>query len=423
MPPIRSVFKNTFAQVIGRIMSSLTTLVLTLVLARTFGSVGYGEFVKMTTFISFFYLIADFGFNAIYIQRSAANTANDISHDSEWSTLLTIRLCVSVLLGLIALFIISSIPESASSGYSRIVHIGILLLLPTILFQALITTANAVFQKILKYEWSAVSVIVGSLVSLSAIGYLTMRGNYSLVVFSTLPLLFGTATTVLVSFFFLRRTMAHMKRLHTLSDCVPFIGATIPLGLTLIFNVIYFHVDSIVLAFFRPTAEVGIYGLAYKVFELVLVVPTFFMNSMYPLLVRAATENEGTSAKFNHLVKSSAMVLVGVSVGISILLWFFAPLFVYIKPEFGSSVVALRVLALGIPFFFLSSLTMWILIARKKQWDLVTLYGVSMGVNIALNCMFVPQFGYMAAAWITIVSEAFVLIVSAFMVERELRKK
>jgi O-antigen/teichoic acid export membrane protein len=422
-PRIRSILKNTSAQVVGRVVSSFATLVLTVVLARVFGSVGYGEFVKMTTFISFFYLIADFGFNAIYIQRSLAKTVDDISEDSEWSILLTIRLSLSLILCLVALFIISLIPESIANGYSREVHIGIVLLLPTIIFQSLITTANAVFQKVLRYEWSAISVIIGSVVSLLAIGYLSLSGTQSIILFSTLPLLAGAATTAFVSFLHLKKSISQITLTRHISECIPFIRSTIPLGLTLIFNVIYFHVDSVVLAFFRPTAEVGIYGLAYKVFELMLVVPTFFMNSMYPLFVRTAAETiSGTSEKFTQLVISSAKVLIGASVGISILLWLFAPLFVYIKPEFGSSIAALRVLAVGIPFFFLSSLTMWILIALKRQTDLVTIYGISMIANIALNIVFVPQFGYMAAAWITIASEAFVLTASTLQVVRELKK-
>ena len=35
----------------------------------------------------------------------------------------------------------------------------------------------------------------------------------------------------------------------------------------LFFNVVYFHIDSIILTFFRSTSEVGIYGFAYKVFD------------------------------------------------------------------------------------------------------------------------------------------------------------
>ena len=43
---------------------------------------------------------------------------------------------------------------------------------------------------------------------------------------------------------------------------------------------------------------------------------------------------------------------------------------------------------------------------------LVYIYGGSMVFNIALIMVFIPQYGYMAAAWITVASEALVLLVS-----------
>jgi O-antigen/teichoic acid export membrane protein len=64
------------------------------------------------------------------------------------------------------------------------------------------------------------------------------------------------------------------------------------------------------------------------------------------------------------------------------------------------------------PLYFISSLTMWILITQKKQWKLVGIYGVSMCSNILLNYLFVPQYGYTAAAWITVIGEAIVLLAS-----------
>ncbi len=102
-----SIIKNTSAQFIGRIISSLCTVVLTFYIARLFGSEGYGEFVKITTFVSFFYLLADFGFNAIYIQRSSLSPIrSEKIYDPQWSMLLVIRIVLSSLLTLVAVLIL-----------------------------------------------------------------------------------------------------------------------------------------------------------------------------------------------------------------------------------------------------------------------------------------------------------------------------
>ena len=67
---------NTGSQVAGRAISALTTLGITILIARAFGTGGYGDFVKITTFVAFFYLLADFGFNAIFLQRSKVPASN-----------------------------------------------------------------------------------------------------------------------------------------------------------------------------------------------------------------------------------------------------------------------------------------------------------------------------------------------------------
>jgi len=55
---------------------------------------------------------------------------------------------------------------------------------------------------------------------------------------------------------------------------------------------------------------------------------------------------------------------------------------------------------------------MWILIAKKKQMLLLKIYGISMIINIVLDVLFIPTYGYMAAAWITGICEAIVLAMS-----------
>ena len=57
---------------------------------------------------------------------------------------------------------------------------------------------------------------------------------------------------------------------------------------------------------------------------------------------------------------------------------------------------------------------MWALIALKKHVLLAGIYGGGMILNISLNLFFIPVWGYMAAAWITVVSEGLVLLVSGF---------
>ena len=393
---------NTLAQLIGKFFGAGTTFILSFIIARQFGASGFGDFVKITTFVSFFFLMADFGLNAIYMQRT---------DDQALPSLFGLRIIGGVGLMLCCVAILAFLPQSASQGYTTFVRIGIIVFAPAIIFQALITSANAVFQKHLRYIDATLAVVAGSGVTLGVlllvwISQIQIGGA----ILGVIALLSGSVATATVSLWLAHRitplsvgvSMSSMGRLFT---------ATIPLGLTLISNVVYSHADSVILAVTRSSPEVGTYGLAYKVFETLLVLPTFFMNAVYPVMLVAHERHE----RFVRLVKNIAGALLVSSIVLFFIAWFCAPYFIFIKSDFLSSVIYLRVLSFSLPFFFLSSLTMWMLVTYKRQWQLAWLYGLGMLINIGLNIWFVPRFGPIASAWITVISEGLILLGSCVM--------
>lgn len=385
---------NTMWQLVGRGISAATTFIVTLVVARQFGASGYGDFVKVTTYAAFFYLVADFGINAIFIQHDTRES---------WPTLVVLRLIGGVLLIVLSLLILTFLPGSASQGYTPLVRLGILLFSPTILLQGMITTANAIFQKKLRYDLATWAIFFGSIATIA----LLWKTTTTLTVIGVVAA--GTLVTTVVSLVLASRLVGNTRFSTTVRQMKQLLIPSIPLGITLLFNLVYFHADSVVITLTRSTAEVGIYGLAYKVFEVILVFPTFLMNAVYPLML-----NRG----FKKILTNAFWFLLLASVASSIICWVAAPLLTIIKSDFTASVGALRVLSLGLPFFFVTAVTMWGLIALKKQTILAGIYGVSMFINILGNILLVPTYGFMAAAWMTVVGEGLVLLLSSVVLLR-----
>jgi O-antigen/teichoic acid export membrane protein len=410
----KTVAVNTVSQIVARIISAVTTFIVTLVVARQLGVTGLGDFIKITTFLAFFYLVADFGLNAMYLQRTPLPDAQSKQDDPVWEDLLMVRLLLSSGLVLIAIAVLFLLPAGTDQGYTGIVRLGIILFAPSIVLQALISTGNAMFQKHLRYDLSAVALAAGSLVTLCVIPAVLYRPDQSTgVIMSVVSLLAGGAVTAATGLALTRRFSRIDPSRISLSSTKSLLIAAAPLGITLIFNVVYFRVDSIIITLTRSTAEVGIYGLAYKLFELVLVFPTFFMNALYPIMVGYHRNESAIMRKeFRNLITKSGLFLVLSSIVCMIVLWVAAPVVAIIRADFAPGIRAARVLAAGLPFFFLSSLTMWILITGKKQKLLAVIYGASMVVNVVLNSMYIPVYGYIAAAWITVLSEALVLVAS-----------
>ncbi|MBI4064819.1 oligosaccharide flippase family protein [Candidatus Gottesmanbacteria bacterium] len=410
-----AIFWNTGSQLVGKFINSGTTFLITILIARSFGVDGFGDFTKITTYIAFFYLLADFGINAVYLQKQE-------TEENLWGVLLGLRLVGSIALVFLSLAILSFLPRGIGQGYTSLVRLGIILFSPAIIVQAVITTANASFQKHLRYDLSTLSLTIGSIISLLCVWVITMVVSPSVgSVFATSGFLIGLVVTSVTSLFFAAKLTALTLSLRWKS-MLPLLLSSIPLGLTLLFNQLYFRADTFILTITRSTTEVGLYGLAYKFFELPLAIATFFMNSMYPLLLAQQTQSAklpsgrlgtGKTQNFQNLIWKSGIFLLLASLILLLLFWFIAPLITLIRPEFTPSVGAFRILILGLPFFFLSSLTMWTLVTLKKHVLLASIYGASMVGTIILDLYAIPRFGYMGAAWITVISEAIVLCVSA----------
>jgi O-antigen/teichoic acid export membrane protein len=182
--------------------------------------------------------------------------------------------------------------------------------------------------------------------------------------------------------------------------------ASWPLGLMLIFNLVYFRVDIFLLSILKTTQDVGIYGLSYKFFDFLIALPLFLSNAVYPFLIKAKADKK---LFFNLTGKYFLIFLIASFITI-IPFWFISPLFTLVKADFTASILPFRILLLSLPFFFTTSFLQWVLITLGKQKYLMIVYFLSTLLNVALNIIFIPQFSYVACATITLLSEGIVFV-------------
>jgi O-antigen/teichoic acid export membrane protein len=391
------VFGNSLAQVIGKFITAGVTILIAALVSRSLGQDGFGGFTIMTTYAAMFYMASDFGFNALVL-REAGGDAGALKVGFE--RLLGLRLVYSLVLIFISLSILSFFP------YNPEIKLATIVSALTILTQAIYNSANLIFQGRLRYDLSVVAAAIGSLASLAFIYILAQHGlNLFLVAVSYVAAGLATAG---VGLGLARSLVGRFSPRFETGEWVRLVFLTFPLGLTLVFNLIYFRADIFILSFFRPTAEVGIYGSAYKLFELAISLPAFFMNALYPVLI---SYYEKDRVKFREMMRWSILGLAGSGVIMALLGIFLAPALINIiyGPGFSDAVLPMQLLFASVPIYFLSSLYLWVMVLLRRQKTLALVYLFGMLLNIALNLYFVPQFSYNAAAIITGVSEAIIL--------------
>lgn len=402
------IIYNTISQLVGKFISAGTTLLITIIVANKFGTNGYGEYTKILTYTALFYLISDFGLNAIAVREM---TEKKEESTKLFQNLFGLRIVFSLILMFIAISLISffSYNPISDQGFSPLVKLGIIIASLTILTQAVFTTTNTLFQLNLRYDKSIIASSIGSITTLLLIFLLTnLNSSLLFVIFSYV---IGGMVTILISIILAKKYVQKISPLFETTQWINLFLKTLPIGLMLLFNLIYFRLDVFILSFLKPSEDVGIYGYAYKYFEFALTIPVFFMNSYYPSMLKDSLEDK---IRFNNNLKKTTAFLLITSVLIATIGILASPLISVIlnKQNFQPSILPMRILLLSLPVYFLSSLYMWVLITLKKEKILALVYFVSMLINGILNLVFIPQFSYIASAAITGIVEALILLVT-----------
>lgn len=401
---------NTVYQLVGKVVTMVITMVATFLITRFYGLDGYGSFNLMLSFPALFFIIADFGFNAIATRDLAVA---DEKAGRYLGNIIILRTAISFILIMIASVILAFLP------YNVVIKAGIIIGLFTIFTSSLYSTANIGFQIKLRYDLSNIANALGSIITIGIV--LAMVFTRQSILFAAVAYVLSGFFTILLSFYFLKRLGIRLD--FTLDEklCKNLLLTSLPLGLMFVFSQINFKADSVLLSF-RPLPEsfgynniqtVGIYGLPYKLFEVALVVPTFFMNSVYPVMVRRYSESK---EKLLDTFKKSIVFLVvsGIACGIFGLL--FSDLIIKLlgSGRFSDSVLVLKILLGTITIFYLTQPVSWLIVTLGGQKHLPYIYLVAAVANITLNFIFIPKYSFIASAHITWITELFILVMLIF---------
>lgn len=395
MVKFNKIFQQTFWQILGKIVTSLSTFIILGLVARKYGEEGTGVLTLSLTYLGIFYLLSDFGFNAhVLKQVTAAPLRGGLQVTDEWQKLLGTRILWSVILVGISLGLLPFLPF-ATSNFFQAVLIGSCAILASGIF----VTSNLIFQSKLRYDLSVLASSLGGLFGLGVFIYLISRGFP--IPYLLLGHLLGWTIIAGISLILVKRLTLQVFPIFNLPYIKSLFKDSWPIAATLALNMVYFRADSFMISVFRNNSEVGIYNVAYLVFQTALVLPAFIMNAYYPLLLKSFKE-----------VKKIALALFGLSVLGTLLTFNLAPLIIRILTGggFSGSLESLQILALGFPAFFLSSLLMWILVTKGKYKAMLLIYALGLSFNIFLNWLFIPQYSFYASSWITVASEYMILV-------------
>jgi O-antigen/teichoic acid export membrane protein len=188
------------------------------------------------------------------------------------------------------------------------------------------------------------------------------------------------------------------------------LAESLPLMLNHLLATIFFRIDVFIL---KPTwgdTSVGYYNAAYKYIDGINVIPQYFTLAIFPLMSRFAS---GSRESLIRAYILSLRLLLLLALPLAVGTPFVArELILFLAGErfVPDSVLVLQLLVWFLPFSFINQVTQYVLIAVNQQRHLTRAFIIGVLFNLVANLIFIPLYGYKAAAVTTILSEWALLI-------------
>ncbi len=410
MSLVKSVAKNTIFHTIGKFSASAIGIVIVALMTRYLGTTGFGHYATILAYLYFFTIIGDLGLYLI--------TLNELGHVKNkkeyFSNVFTMRLVSGIILMLAACAIIWIFP------YPLIVKLGVCLHVATTFLMMLDQVLVALFQEAMQTKFIALSEVIGKIVLLGLILlviYFDLGFLYIILTFAI-----GLLPHFVINLFFARRILK-FKLEYNKQIWLNILKKSWPIASYMIFSMIYFKADTIILSLYRPASEVGIYGASYKILEVLIIFPAIFMGLISPHLSKNWAHKQIQDFKniFQRAFDALSMIVWPMIFGVIVLA---KPIINLVAgSEFDASIPVLQILIFATGIIFLAHLTTFSVVAVNKQKSMMKYYIFAAVCALILYFIFIPEYSYYAAAIITVLVELFILLASARMVKKTTRIK
>jgi O-antigen/teichoic acid export membrane protein len=185
----------------------------------------------------------------------------------------------------------------------------------------------------------------------------------------------------------------------------------LPYALATAVGLIYFRLAVILMSYVSTSFETGIYSTAFRIVEVVAVIPWLVVSSAFPILARAARDDEG---RLRYALQRLFEVSTALGAGIALVLALGASFAVDViggLPEFEGSVPVLQLLAVALVTQFLVATWSFALLSLRAHRELLVANGIAALVAAAGTIALSSWQGAKGAAIATVGSEAVLAIV------------
>jgi O-antigen/teichoic acid export membrane protein len=209
---------------------------------------------------------------------------------------------------------------------------------------------------------------------------------------------------VTVTLLVLRGTAPLLPRFHAVA-WRRILKDTLPYALAAAVGLIYFRIAVILMSYVSSEHETGIFSAAFRIVEVVGSLPWLLVSAGFPILARAARDDE---ARLGYALQKIFEVATVLGAFIALGLAVAAPVAIDViaGPQFGESVSVLRLQAAGLVTSFLMVTWTFALLSLRLYRPLLLANAAAAIVAIVMTLVLAAPLGAEGAALATVLAEA-----------------
>lgn len=397
---LSQIKKNSFYFFLISFTRIFGNAIILIIIARLFGSLIYGSFASALTLSTIFLTIADFGFDFLLVTELAKK---ENKQEEVFFRFLPYKF-ILLSIAFISLILISFTFKSSDLSTSLISVFSFYMLFGSL------SNFNFAFLRginVFKYEayfnlfngiLSIISVYVFFLFGFSIIAIAILLSSFKLLLF------LGSFSIIKKHIVFFPNKFISPKFNKDFKKVAVF-------GTNLIFGLLFFQLDTVLLLYIKGDEIAGIYQSAFRIMALFLVLPEIIIWAILPLLTRFLEVDE---EKFFLLLKMMARILFTLAIPICMGLLVFPKLIlilIYSRDEFLQAAPLLQIMALIILIRFIDEVYALILTVSNKQKIRAKIASIATVINLTLNLLLIPNYGIIAAVYASLITNLVVALI------------
>lgn len=402
----KKVLENTLFLIAGRLFSRAMQFILFIYAARQLGVAVFGHFSFAYATVNLFAITMDLGLASYLVQQ--------LSRQSRIPTALfrkaVIVKAMLIPLGLAAVLAVGYFMSKEANAIWPLVILGLAAALDSVT-----ALFNAAFKARQEMKYPAYIIALGN-------GTMAVVGLVLLFFYPRLTLLcvvfaFGAVLRCIISAIFFLRIIRFDPTIEYDHSAGKLLFNAFPFALVTIFVTIYYYIDTLILTRLCGSEVVGQYNAAYRLLE----APLFIIQAVTTALFPAASDFYMRDRRQLHMLTAQVVekaTAFGVSIAIVTVMVADDLVRLLYGATYSNAGRLLAVLIISVAIIMPSTVCGSTLRATDRQNISAIVTGLGALLNIGLNLALIPYYEALGAAWATVATEGFVLVIYAVLVWR-----